>query len=240
MLLEVGRCDDVQRRSRAVDEETWNVTAVDRLQQEPDSRGLQFARRIAEVADQRGPRRVGGNALRQDACKAVDLRTVERRGIVDRPFDARAKLGGPVGVAGNSALAGRPVAGGQIVQRERKPVARDAVHELNLLELVREQELDRVEPRLCSHVEAAEERQFGEHHGQVRSKLRHGSSFFPAGRPGREPENIGCRSALLRESVHQLGRRLDSSHVLGFADRQRWIETEDFLELVDAVDLCAH
>src|SRR5271166_4022314 len=116
-----GRCDDGQRRTRAVYEEFWNVAGVDGLQQQADFGSLEFARGITQVLDQRGARRIGGDAVGQDARETVDLWTMERSGVVDRPFDARAELRDPVGMAGDAAFAGGPVAGRQIVQHERQP-----------------------------------------------------------------------------------------------------------------------
>ena len=77
-IVGAGRGDDVQPRARAVDEESWNVAGVDRLQQQADPGGFEFARGIAQVLDQRGARRIGGDAVGQDAGKAIDLRTMER------------------------------------------------------------------------------------------------------------------------------------------------------------------
>ena len=132
MLLEPVAAMMASAGTRAIDEEAGNVAGVDRLDQQPDFGGLEFARGIAQVLDQRRARRIGSDAGGQDAGKAVDLRTAERRGVVDRPFDARAKFLDPVGMACNAALAGGPVAGGQIVQHERQPVACEQAGERRL------------------------------------------------------------------------------------------------------------
>jgi hypothetical protein len=170
----------------AVNEETRNVSGVDRLKQQPDPGVLELARGIAEVLDQSGTGCVGGEAFRPDPGKAVDFRTVERRGVVDRPFDARAKLRGPIRMACNAALARRPIAGWQVVEHERESVICEQACQLPFVELVREQELNGVEPRLLSCGETAEEWQLGKHHGEVGCESRHSSSFSPGRSSRRE------------------------------------------------------
>src|ERR1700688_2477570 len=43
--------------------------------------------------------------------KAVDFRTAQRRGVLNRPVDARPKFRDPIRMACDAALAGRPIPG---------------------------------------------------------------------------------------------------------------------------------
>ena len=79
---------------------------------------------------------------------------------------------------------------GRLCSTSVSPLACEQAGELGFVELVREQELDGVEPRLRGRSEAAEERQFGEHHGQVGCEFRHLSSFALGCATGRE-QKIG-------------------------------------------------
>ncbi len=76
-------------------------------------------------------------------------------------------------MAANAALATSPVAGGQVVKHQGQSVDGQQVGETGLLEIIREQEFDGLEPCRRGRGEAVEERQFGEHHGQVGGEFRH-------------------------------------------------------------------
>ena len=75
---------------------------------------LQLQRREFEVADERPVRGPGVNALRHDTRKAIDLSAAQRLRIIDGLADAILELGNAIRMAGDAALAGVPIARGQV------------------------------------------------------------------------------------------------------------------------------
>ena len=57
---------------------------------------------------------LGVNALRHDARKAIDLSAAQRLRIIDGLADAILELGNAIRMAGDAALAGVPIARGQV------------------------------------------------------------------------------------------------------------------------------
>ena len=93
-------------------------------------------------------RRAGIDAGRNDAREAIDLRALERVGVADRLFDALRELGRPIGMAGDASLAGRPVAGREVVQDLRQPVLPQRLPEQRRFVVVGKQILDAGKARL--------------------------------------------------------------------------------------------
>ena len=92
---------------------------------------------------------------------------------MNREVNPLAKLFRPRGVAGDAALARRPVARGQVDQRLRQPVLAQPSSELLLRVLVGEGVLDRLEAVLFRQRKAIEEGGLGEEEVQVRRESHH-------------------------------------------------------------------
>jgi hypothetical protein len=84
-----------------------------------------------------------------------------------------AKLVHTIGQARNAALAGVPIAGGQVVQHELQAVVVKALLDVGGGKRVGKQKLDGGEARLGRALEAVEERMLGEHHRQIGGELGH-------------------------------------------------------------------
>ena len=150
--------NELKRLLGPVQEEAGNIDRVDRLDQKLDPFLGERVRGEAQIARPapRSDRSV--RAIRRDADQAVELAAIERLGVVDGARDAVAKLLHPVGQDGDAALAGRPVAGGKIVQHLRQPVLVQLLAQLGLVEIIREQIFDAAEARGLGGGEAIEER----------------------------------------------------------------------------------
>ena len=133
--------NELKRLCGPVQEEAGNVDRVDRLDQKLDPLPGERVRGEAQIADQHLVQLDPIGAVRRDADQAVELTAIERLGVVDGARDAVAKLLDPVGQDGDAALAGRPVAGGKIVQHLGQPVLVQLLAQLGLVEIIRETDI---------------------------------------------------------------------------------------------------
>ena len=167
----------VERLLRARQEEAGNVEGVDRLDQQLDAGVLQLVGGEAQVVDERraaafsGRHAGGAMPARQLSC----LQPSALR-VVDGLADAVLEFADAVRVAGDAALAGGPVAGGQVVQHLRQAVcASSRSRELRPSDTAYGNRiLDAVEAGLRGALEAVEEVDLVEEHREIGCKLRHG------------------------------------------------------------------
>src|SRR5690606_21699940 len=92
-----------------VEIEAGNVVVIDRLDQQANAMLAQFLRGQAQIADESGAQHIRVHALRRDAGKAIDLRTVERRGVIDGIGHAASEIVYTIRQNRNAALAASPV-----------------------------------------------------------------------------------------------------------------------------------
>ena len=125
---------DSDRRRKAI-ADIWSEDAIHFLQRTPRSQGHAAQRIVGnrhrqaggvpqdkvEIAEKRLAQPVRVGALRRDAGETVDLAAVQGAGIVDGAEDALAEFLHTVGHDRDAALAGAPIAGGEIVQYLRQP-----------------------------------------------------------------------------------------------------------------------
>jgi hypothetical protein len=112
---------------------------------------------------------------------AIDLRASQRLRVVDCPCDAVLKFADALGMTGDAALAGRPIARRQVVQHLDQPVAQQPLGDLLLRIRVRKEILDAGEARFRGRLEAVEKIDFVVQHREVGGELGHDEDFrFPA------------------------------------------------------------
>ena len=131
---------------------------------------------VAQVGHERAPRLLRRQARRRDAREAVRARAIERPRVADGLGHARAELVRAARVAGDAALARRPVARGQVDERLRQPVFAQARGQLVRRMLVGEGVLDRLEAVRPRQREALKEGGLREEEIQVRRQSHHGSA----------------------------------------------------------------
>ena len=102
------------------------------------------------------------------------MRRTEGGGVLDGARHAVAKLGDAIRVTADAALAGIPVAGGQVVQHQFELVFYKLALQLGGRVGVGEQELDGLETGPGGALEAVEERDLGEEHREVGGEAGHG------------------------------------------------------------------
>src|SRR5207237_5264263 len=98
--------------------------------------------------------------------------------IIEAHLDAVLEFADAARIAGETAVAGGPVAGREIVQHQLQLVALQASQDLFGLEHVGEQEFDRVEAGRTRRGKAFEEAELVEKQTQVGGKFRHGGSVL--------------------------------------------------------------
>lgn len=118
------------------------------------------------------------HALGADAGQAVDLGVAQDLGIGDGQIDPGAEFRDPVGQAGDATLALGPVAGRQVEQHLGQAVGVELGLDLGRAELIGKQVLDPAEAGIGGSLETGEEVLFGEQHGQVGGKTRHGGLLW--------------------------------------------------------------
>jgi hypothetical protein len=139
----------------------------------------------SQVLDEGVVQGLGVRALGRDAGQAVDPRAAEGGGVVDRPADPVLELADPIGVAGDAALAGRPIARRQVVQHLAEAALRQLLRELVLLVIVRKEVLHGAEPGAGGGRKAVEEIDLVEQHGEIGGEAGHGwapKTNFPSSR----------------------------------------------------------
>jgi hypothetical protein len=100
-------------------------------------------------------------------------------------------------MTGNTALARRPVAGGEIVEHKNEIRLAEARAQVLGVVSVRKLTLDRLEPRGSSRSEAIEKRQLGKERAEVCRKLQ---SALPATVSTGTLRNISERSGRMNEN----------------------------------------
>ncbi len=99
---------------------------------------------------------------RRDSGETIHLPAVERPRIVDGAVHAVAEFLDPVGQDRDAALAGRPVAGRQIVQHLHQVMLLQLLAQLGLVEIVGEEIFDAAKTRGARGGKAVDERHLGE------------------------------------------------------------------------------
>lgn len=135
---------------------------------------MQFVGGVLEVADEGSFDGGVVYALWANPGQAVDLRVAQYFGVGDGLVDACVEFFDPVRVAGNPALALGPIAGGQVEQHLGQFVGFQVMFDFFSAVVVRKQVFNAVETSVGSRLETDKEILFGEQHGQVGGKTRHG------------------------------------------------------------------
>jgi hypothetical protein len=117
-----------------------------------------------------------GNVGQRQSGQAVELFAFERRRDLQRPLDAAPELRHAARIVGDAAVAGGEIAGRQVEQNLRQPVAAQDVANGRDVFLIGKEKLDPLKTGRGGAVEPLQEGVFGEEHRQVRGETGHRSS----------------------------------------------------------------
>ena len=151
-----------------------NVAGVDHFHDQLDPGCFQLVRGVAQIVDQGFFDVCAAEALRADTDQAIDLAIAEHLGVGDGLIHAGAEFLDSVGVAGDTAFALGPIAGGQVEQHLFELVGVQAGFDFFRAEIVGEQVFDTAEAGFGGGGETVHEVHFCEQHRQVGGKTGHG------------------------------------------------------------------
>ncbi len=180
---QVGAADlflDRQGLLRVIEIEAWNVEGVDRLHHQLDAHRLQLVGGVFEVGDEGVFDRGVVHALGADAGQAVDLIVAQHLRVGNGQVDPGTELFNPVRQAGDPALTLGPVTGRQVEQHLGQLVGFQLGLDVGRVVVVGEQVFNAMKTSVGSRLKTDKEILFGEQHGQVGGKTRHGGLlWFP-------------------------------------------------------------
>jgi hypothetical protein len=151
------------------------------LQQQPDAGRLEARCGVLEILDQGGARFLRVQIRRLNTREAIDARTTNNAGVLNRPPDPVLEFGPPIWQACDTTLPVRPVAGRHVVQNRCQPVGGEFLFEHERIVCVGKLILDGLEARGGGCTEAVEKIQFVEQQRQIRSESGHVPAPFRTG-----------------------------------------------------------
>ena len=172
--------NDLMRLALAVQQISGNITGVDRLDQQVDSRCSGLARRPGQVLQINLAQCGASHACRHQPGHHMQARASQRQRIGQSLFeDAAPELVASLSQTGNAALAAGKVAGWRVEQHLLQAVIGQATGDRCRFMLIGKQEFDRIETIRSSRSKAIEESMFHVHHRQIGGKARHGHHLAP-------------------------------------------------------------
>ena len=163
-----------QRLRRVVQVEARNVAGVDSFHHQLDAHRLQFVSGVFEVGDESFFDHGLVNALWANTRQAVDLVVAQHLRVSDGQVDTGTELFNTVRQAGDPALPFGPITGWQIEQHLGQFVGIELRLDIGRAVVVRKQVFNAVETSVGSRLKTDKKILFGEQHGQVGGKTRHG------------------------------------------------------------------
>ena len=168
--------DQVAREAKIVEKIARHVACVDRLDHDVEAVGREELRgprhRFVELFDRPRIAAIGDARHQMQPLDAGCLRVRQRR------LKASLQIVEAIRQRGKAFFAGVPIARRQVEQRLRQAVAFQPFADGICRMVIGKQEFDGRKARVGRRVEAVEERDFGEHHGEIGGKSRHRTSPF--------------------------------------------------------------